>query len=206
DPMYRKHPTEVTSDWREPPNSDPESSLIGTSYEGYPVDAAYVVSSPSSWVFKGTGVSAGDSFPHLVGVAYDPVNPPYPLPLPAARPDRGAPPLAADLPRQEQLRRLRLLHPSGRRRRLQLRHDALGRGHLRRPAARHRRQDPGLRPPRHDERAARLRERPRGRQVPGPRQPEVHPRVRRRPRRQPPGPPVARAAESGHAAVRNDGF
>jgi hypothetical protein len=82
DPMYRKHPTEVTSDWREPPNSDPESSLIGTSYEGYPVDAAYVVSSPSSWVFKGTGVSAGDSFPHLVGVEYDRVNPAYPLPRP----------------------------------------------------------------------------------------------------------------------------
>jgi len=82
DPMYRKDPTEVTSDWREPPNSDPESSLIGTIYEGYPVDAAYVVSSPSSWVFKGTGVSAGDSFPHLVGIEYDRVNPAYPVQRP----------------------------------------------------------------------------------------------------------------------------
>src|SRR5215469_14762263 len=82
DPMYHKDRTEVTSDWREPPNSDPESSLIGTSYEGYPVDAAYVVSSPSSWVFQGTGVSAGSSFPHLVGIEYDRVNPAYPVQRP----------------------------------------------------------------------------------------------------------------------------
>lgn len=82
DPMYRKDPAEVTSDWREPPNPDPESSLIGTSYEGYPVDAAYVVSSPSSWVFKGTGVSERDRFPHLVGIEYDRVNPGYPVPRP----------------------------------------------------------------------------------------------------------------------------
>ena len=82
DPMYRKDPTEVTSDWREPPNSDPESSLIGTIYEGYPVDAPFVVSSPSSWVYAGTGVSEGTSFPHLVGVEYDRVNPAYPVPRP----------------------------------------------------------------------------------------------------------------------------
>ena len=82
DPLYRKDPTEVTSDWREPPNSDPESSLIGTIYEGYPADAAYVVSSPRSWLFKGTGVRAGRSFPHLVGIEYDRVNPAYPVPRP----------------------------------------------------------------------------------------------------------------------------
>jgi hypothetical protein len=82
DPMYRQDPTEVTSDWREPPNSDPESALIGTIYEGYPADASYVVSSPRSWLFKGTGVRAGKSFPHLVGIEYDRVNPAYPVPRP----------------------------------------------------------------------------------------------------------------------------
>jgi hypothetical protein len=82
DPMYAKDPTEVTSDWRETPNSDPESTLIGTIYEGYPVDAPFVVSSPGSWVYHGTGVSEGDSFPHLVGVEYDRVNPAYPLQRP----------------------------------------------------------------------------------------------------------------------------
>jgi N,N-dimethylformamidase beta subunit-like, C-terminal len=82
DPQYAKDPAEVTSDWREPPNSDPESTLIGTMYEGYPVDAPFVVSSPSSWVYRGTGVRAGASFPHLVGVEYDRVNPGYPLQRP----------------------------------------------------------------------------------------------------------------------------
>jgi len=48
DPEYARDPSEVTSDWRDPPNSDPESTLIGTLYEGYPVDASFVVSSPSS--------------------------------------------------------------------------------------------------------------------------------------------------------------
>jgi hypothetical protein len=82
DPLYAKDPAEVTSDWREPPNSDPESTLTGTIYEGYPVDAPLVVSSPKSWVYRGTGVSEGDSFPHLVGVEYDRVNPAYPVQRP----------------------------------------------------------------------------------------------------------------------------
>ena len=146
-----------------PPNSDPESTLIGTIYEGYPVDAPFVVSSPSSWVYQGTGVSDGRQLP---APGRRRVRPGRPR-LPAAAPDRGALPLPADLRRRRQLRRLRLLHARGRRRRLQQRHDALGRGDLRRPAARHRRRDPGVRPPGHDQRAARLRRRPRRGQVQG---------------------------------------
>ncbi|HEX4092059.1 MAG TPA: N,N-dimethylformamidase beta subunit family domain-containing protein [Trebonia sp.] len=82
DPLYGKHNALVTSDWRDGPDPDPESSLIGTIYEGYPVNAAYVVSSPRSWVFKGTGVSSGDAFPNLVGIEYDRVDPGYPLQRP----------------------------------------------------------------------------------------------------------------------------
>src|SRR5450756_880593 len=82
DPMYGRDDAQVTSDWREPPAADPESSLIGTIYEGYPADAALVVSSPKSWIFKGTGVAAGDSFPHLVGIEYDRVDPAYPVQRP----------------------------------------------------------------------------------------------------------------------------
>ena len=82
DPMYGKDNAAVTSDWRDAPNPDPESSLIGTIYEGYPVDAPFVVTSPHSWVYAGTGVKAGDSFPHLVGVEYDRVDPAYPLERP----------------------------------------------------------------------------------------------------------------------------
>ena len=82
DPVYAKDPTEVTSDWRDPPNSDPESTLIGTIYEGYPVDAPFVVSSPAQLGLPGDRRQRGDSFPHLVGVEYDRVNPAYPVQRP----------------------------------------------------------------------------------------------------------------------------
>ncbi len=82
DPMFGVQDALVTSDWREPPRPDPESSLIGTLYEGYPAVASYVVAAPDSWVFAGTGVAAGTRFGHLVGVEYDRVNPAYPVPRP----------------------------------------------------------------------------------------------------------------------------
>ncbi len=82
DPMYGKDNALVTSDWREPPDPSPESSLIGTLYEGYPAVASYVVAAPDSWVFAGTGAAAGARFGNLVGVEYDRVNPAYPVPRP----------------------------------------------------------------------------------------------------------------------------
>jgi hypothetical protein len=82
DPMYGVNNALVTSDWRDAPDPDPESSLIGTIYEGYPANAPFVVTSPSAWVYNGTGVRSGDSFPNLVGIEYDRVNPAYPLERP----------------------------------------------------------------------------------------------------------------------------
>jgi hypothetical protein len=82
DPMYGKHDQLVTSDWREPPHPDPESSLIGTLYEGYPAISDFVVYSPQAWMFRGTGVHKGSTFPNLIGVEYDRVTPGYPLERP----------------------------------------------------------------------------------------------------------------------------
>jgi hypothetical protein len=82
DPMYGKDNALVTSDWREPPSPDPESSLIGTLYESNPTDAPYVVASPGSWLFAGTGVRRGTAFTGLVGIEYDRVNPVYPVERP----------------------------------------------------------------------------------------------------------------------------
>ena len=61
---------------------DPESSLTGVIYEGYPVDAPYVIHQPDHWLFAGTGVRKGQSFEHLVGVEFDRVNLGYPTPRP----------------------------------------------------------------------------------------------------------------------------
>ncbi len=82
DPMYGKHDALVTSDWREPPDQLPESSLTGTLYESNPVTADYVVASPHAWVFAGTGVRKGTRFRGLVGDEYDRVNPDYPVERP----------------------------------------------------------------------------------------------------------------------------
>jgi len=82
DPMYGKDNTLVTSDWREPPHPDPESSLTGTLYESNPVSAAYVVASPHAWMFAGTGVRKGTTFRGLVGIEYDRVNPDSPVERP----------------------------------------------------------------------------------------------------------------------------
>jgi hypothetical protein len=82
DPMYGRDNALVTTDWREPPYPDPESSLTGTLYESNPTTADYVVVTPSSWIFAGTGVAKGTSFAGLVGTEYDRVNPGAPVQRP----------------------------------------------------------------------------------------------------------------------------
>jgi N,N-dimethylformamidase beta subunit-like protein len=82
DPLYGRDDALVTNDFREPPDPNPESSLTGTLYEGFPTVADYVVTDPDAWMFAGTGVGLGHRFPALVGIEYDRVNPGYPVPRP----------------------------------------------------------------------------------------------------------------------------
>ncbi|MGR4880234.1 N,N-dimethylformamidase beta subunit family domain-containing protein [Streptomyces sp. LARHCF249] len=81
DPGFRQGGA-PTNEFRGAPAPDPESSLLGVIYDGYPVDAPYVVSRPDHWLLAGTGARAGDAFPHLVGIEFDRVNPSYPTPGP----------------------------------------------------------------------------------------------------------------------------
>ena len=78
DPMYGKNNALVTSDWREPPVPDPESSLTGTLYESNPVTADFIIASPGCWILAKTGVRKGTRLTGLVGIEYDRVNPVYP--------------------------------------------------------------------------------------------------------------------------------
>jgi hypothetical protein len=82
DPLYGRNNALVTNDFRAPPDPDPESSLTGTLYEGYPAVADYVVTAPDAWMFAGTGAARGDRFPALVGIEYDRVNPGSPVERP----------------------------------------------------------------------------------------------------------------------------
>ncbi|MGE9692953.1 N,N-dimethylformamidase beta subunit family domain-containing protein [Streptomyces sp. NRRL F-5630] len=80
DPYLADHPRMATTDFRGGPGADPESSLTGVLYEGFPTDAPYVVQNPDHWAFRGTGVRRGERFAHLVGVEYDRVTPSAPTP------------------------------------------------------------------------------------------------------------------------------
>ncbi|HEX8132423.1 MAG TPA: N,N-dimethylformamidase beta subunit family domain-containing protein [Actinomycetes bacterium] len=80
DPAWKTDPSQVTTDWRQPPLNDPESRLLGAQYECNPTFAAGVVVRPSSWLFAGTGVRAGTRLPGLVGDEYDRVQPGAPRP------------------------------------------------------------------------------------------------------------------------------
>ena len=80
DPAWRTNPREVTTDWREPPLGQPESSLLGELYECNPARADGVVVEPGSWLLAGTGLGAGSKLPNLVGPEYDRVTPSFPTP------------------------------------------------------------------------------------------------------------------------------
>jgi hypothetical protein len=82
DPLYGHEPAQVTTDYRVSPAADPESSMTGVLYEGYPTDASFVVHAADHWLFESTGVKNGDSFAHLIGVEYDRVTPDQPTPRP----------------------------------------------------------------------------------------------------------------------------
>ena len=82
DPLYGKDNSETTQDWRDPPDPRPESVITGVYYECNPVSVPYVVFDPGNWIFAGTGVRKGTSFPGMVGPEYDRVNPAAPIPRP----------------------------------------------------------------------------------------------------------------------------
>jgi hypothetical protein len=80
DPAWRTTPAEVTTDWREPPLDQPESSLLGELYECNPTHADGVVVRPGSWLLAGTGLGARSELPNLVGPEYDRVTRTFPTP------------------------------------------------------------------------------------------------------------------------------
>ena len=75
DPFFRSNDAEVTADWPTGPVPRPESALIGNMYQSNPVDAALTVGAAASWGMAGTGLSNGDTLPHVVGSEYDAFQP-----------------------------------------------------------------------------------------------------------------------------------
>ncbi|WP_207401076.1 N,N-dimethylformamidase beta subunit family domain-containing protein [Actinomadura roseirufa] len=82
DPVSRTDPAESTQDWRLPPQPRPESELIGIQYSCFPAEGAFTVGRPDFWMFRGTGVRKGTSFPGVIGPEADSVNAAGPTPRP----------------------------------------------------------------------------------------------------------------------------
>jgi hypothetical protein len=80
DPLSSADNADVTVDWRDPPNNNPESQLIGDFYQCNPVRAAMVVVDPDNWLFAGSGATAGQKLPDVVGSEYDRYDPTVPGP------------------------------------------------------------------------------------------------------------------------------
>lgn len=83
DPMSQINPSQVTTNWPDPPDPRPESALIGIQYACNPVRNAMVITDPNSWIFAGTGLRFGSRIPNLVGSEYDGFSPwdPHPKDL-----------------------------------------------------------------------------------------------------------------------------
>jgi hypothetical protein len=81
DPLRGVDDAEVTVDWRQPPVSRPESSLLGAAFACGQVFTDMTVADAGAWPFWGTGLRAGDRLPDLVGFAeVDGVDPSLPTP------------------------------------------------------------------------------------------------------------------------------
>ena len=61
----------TTAKWRDAPMSHPENSLTGMLYECFPAAGPFTVYTPDFFLYAGTGVTRGTSFPGLVGVESD---------------------------------------------------------------------------------------------------------------------------------------
>lgn len=75
DPLDHVDPADVTVQWREPPNDNPESTVLGEMYQCNRVSADLVVTDAAAWVYAGTGVTAGQHLAGLVGSEYDHYSP-----------------------------------------------------------------------------------------------------------------------------------
>jgi len=74
DPLATTTPALTTTTWRDPPVSKPENQLLGVMYQSnfqYGTSFPWVVSTPTNWVYTGTGVKGGTQIPGLVGYEFD---------------------------------------------------------------------------------------------------------------------------------------
>ncbi len=82
-----KDSRQTTTRWRDQPRPQPENTVVGQLYDAYPANGALEIRDPDFFLFDGTGVSQGTTFPGLLGPEtdryYDLATTPRPLQIPA---------------------------------------------------------------------------------------------------------------------------
>src|SRR4029079_8693193 len=77
DPSARSQPQDATVLFVDAPVSRPQSTLSGLAY-GSPMVPAYMAWAPvntDTWIFAGSGIGEGETFPGIVGYEYDHMAP-----------------------------------------------------------------------------------------------------------------------------------
>ncbi len=81
DPLLGKDNADVTPyAWRDPPNNNPESAILGEMWACNPVRGDMVITDPHNWMFSGTGLTAGSHIAGIVGPEFDHYTPGAPAP------------------------------------------------------------------------------------------------------------------------------
>jgi hypothetical protein len=80
DPVAAQDPSLATVNWNQPPVNNPESTMIGSTYQSVGANADMVVTDASSWFFAGCNLSDGHVLPSMVLGEYDRYVPALPGP------------------------------------------------------------------------------------------------------------------------------
>ncbi len=71
DPIVTQNPSLTTVNWNQAPVNNPESNMIGSTYQSVGATANMVINEASSWFFDGCDVKDGQSFPNMIIGEYD---------------------------------------------------------------------------------------------------------------------------------------
>jgi hypothetical protein len=80
DPMTTQNPSLTTVNWNQAPVNQPESTLIGSTYQSVGAQADMVVTDASSWFFNGCNMTDGQALPLMIIGEYDRYVPSLPGP------------------------------------------------------------------------------------------------------------------------------
>ncbi len=70
----------MTVNWSDSPVSEPESELIGSTYQDVGANADMVIADPTAWALAGTGLRSGQQLPKVVEGEFDRYEPDGPGP------------------------------------------------------------------------------------------------------------------------------